>query len=142
MSEIDKLINQAFPDELRDIEPIDVDEDAILSMTLENLGLKPSPKIELPELTVRPPRRRHTGGQRKKEEEPEFVEVPVVVHHLDGLGGLGHCGVPCAGLRRELGALAHKQPGLRPGAQKHRRGVLSGRRGEHGARHHRRRRQL
>ena len=71
MSEIDKLINQAFPDELRDIEPIDVDEDAILSMTLENLGLKPSPKIELPELTVRPPRRRHTGGQRKKEEEPE-----------------------------------------------------------------------
>ena len=25
MSEIDKLINQAFPDELRDIEPIDVD---------------------------------------------------------------------------------------------------------------------
>ena len=29
MSEIDKLINQAFPDELRDIEPIDVDEDAI-----------------------------------------------------------------------------------------------------------------
>ncbi len=81
MSEIDKLINQAFPDELRDIEPIDVDEDAILSMTLENLGLKPSPKIELPELTVRPPRRRRTGGQRKKEEEPEFVEVPVVVHH-------------------------------------------------------------
>ena len=38
MSEIDKLINQAFPDELRDIEPIDVDEDAILSRALENLG--------------------------------------------------------------------------------------------------------
>ena len=52
MSEIDKLINQAFPDELRDIEPIDVDEDAILSRALENLGLKPSPRLELPELTV------------------------------------------------------------------------------------------
>lgn len=77
MSEIDKLINQAFPDELRDIEPIDVDEDAILSRALENLGLKPSPRLELPELTVKHPRRRNTAGQSKKE-EPEFVEVPVV----------------------------------------------------------------
>ena len=80
MSEIDKLINQAFPDELRDIEPIDVDEDAILSRALENLGLKPSPRLELPELTVKHPRRRNTAGQSKKE-EPEFVEVPGVVHH-------------------------------------------------------------
>ncbi len=74
MSEIDKLINQAFPDELRDVEPIDVDEDAILSMTLESLGLKPLLKPELPEL---PARRRRRAGER--EQEPEFVEVPVVV---------------------------------------------------------------
>lgn len=78
MSEIDKLINQAFPDELRDVEPIDVDEDAILGMTLEQLGLKPSPKTDMPEPPVKPVRLRHTG---RKRQETEFVEVPVVVHH-------------------------------------------------------------
>lgn len=79
MSEIDKLINQAFPDELRDVEPIDVDEDAILQLTLEQLGLKPSPRLEIPELPVRPAKRgKRRGGKRQ---EPEFVEVPVVVHH-------------------------------------------------------------
>lgn len=79
MSEIDKLINQAFPDELRDVEPINVDEDAILSMTLEQLGLKSSPKLEIPELPVKPVRRLWPGQEKKG--EPEFVEVPVVVHH-------------------------------------------------------------
>ena len=49
MSEIDKRIGKAFPDELRDVEPIAVDEDAILKMTLDTLGLKPSPKPGLPE---------------------------------------------------------------------------------------------
>lgn len=79
MSEIDKLVNQAFPDELRDVEPIDVDEDEILQLTLEQLGLSPSPKLEVPELPVKPVKRgRRRGGKRQ---EPEFVEVPVVVHH-------------------------------------------------------------
>lgn len=85
MSEIDKLINQAFPDELRGVEPIDVDEDAILAMTLDALGLESSPKAELPELI---PVRRRSRPARKKEEKPEFVEVPVVVRRrwLDWAG--------------------------------------------------------
>ncbi len=79
MSEIDKLIGKAFPDELRDVEPIAVDEDAILKMTLDTLGLKPSPKPGLPEPGALR-RQRGTAGEDSKP-EPEFVEVPVVVHH-------------------------------------------------------------
>lgn len=81
MSEIDKLINQAFPDELRDIEPIDVDEDAILAMTLEQLGLEPD-SAEPPDTAAARPLRRLTErhGQKAKG-EPELIEVPVVVHH-------------------------------------------------------------
>lgn len=88
MSEIDKLVNQAFPDELRDVEPIDVDEDAILSMTLDTLGLEPSQKVELSELI---PARRHRPARKGKEQESsgtEFVEVPVVVRRrwMDWVG--------------------------------------------------------
>ncbi len=97
MSEIDKLINQAFPDELRDIEPIDVDEDAILSRALENLGLKPSPRLELPELTVKHPRRRNTAGQSKKGGAGVRRGAGGGAPSLEGLGGLGLCGLPCAG---------------------------------------------
>lgn len=87
MSEIDKLINQAFPDELRDIEPIDVDEDAILAMTLESLGLEQPVLPELPAIPAKPLRR--LAGRRakgKKEEpgqevQPGLIEVPVVVRH-------------------------------------------------------------
>lgn len=80
MSEIDKLINQAFPDELRDIEPIDVDEDAILAMTLEQLGLEQGPELPVP---VAKPLRRLAQSEPVKEKPsgPEFVEVPVVLHH-------------------------------------------------------------
>lgn len=86
MSEIDKLINQAFPDELRDIEPIDVDEDAILARTLETLGLEQPIVPELPDLPVKPLRRLTKKYGRKKEEpgqdtHPGLIEVPVVVHH-------------------------------------------------------------
>ena len=88
MSEIDKLINQAFPDELRDVEPIDVDEDAILAMTLDALGLESSPMAELPELI--PVRRRARTVRREEKTGPntEYVEVPVVVRRrwLDWAG--------------------------------------------------------
>ena len=88
MSEIDKLINQAFPDELRDVEPIDVDEDAILAMTLDALGLESSTKAELPELI--PARRRARTLPREEKTGPntEYVEVPVVVRRrwLDWAG--------------------------------------------------------
>lgn len=40
MSEIDKLVNRAYPDELRKVAPIAVDEEAILAKTLEKLGLE------------------------------------------------------------------------------------------------------
>ena len=40
MSEIDKLVNRAYPDELRRVTPIAVDEGAILARTLEKLGLE------------------------------------------------------------------------------------------------------
>ena len=39
MSEIDKLINEAFPDELRNVEPVQIDDSAILCLTLHKLGL-------------------------------------------------------------------------------------------------------
>lgn len=40
MSRIDKLVTNAFPDELRNVEPIEVDEDAVLALTLAKLGLE------------------------------------------------------------------------------------------------------
>lgn len=87
MSEIDKLINQAFPDELRDIEPIDVDEDAILAMTLESLGLEQPVLPELPAIPAKPLRRltgRRAKGKKEEpgtETQPGLIEVPVVVRH-------------------------------------------------------------
>ena len=40
MREIDKLVNRAYPDELRRVTPIAVDEKAILSRALDKLGLE------------------------------------------------------------------------------------------------------
>lgn len=79
MSEIDKLINQAFPDELRDIEPIDVDEDAILQLTLQQLGLKPSQKLELPQLSPTPVKSAKRSGEGQQ--EPELAEAPAAARH-------------------------------------------------------------
>lgn len=77
MSEIDKLINRAFPDELRNVEPVDVDEDAILSLTLEKLGLGPDltdgPAEDEPGKPAR------TRKAPKPEKELKLVEAPVVV---------------------------------------------------------------
>ncbi len=74
MSEIDKLVNRAFPDELCNVEPIPVDETTVLSLTLQKLGLE-QPAEPQPEKThgknplpapraVRPP-------------EEQLVEVPL-----------------------------------------------------------------
>lgn len=40
MKELDKLIGRAFPDELRNVEPVDIDEDVILRLTRQKLGLE------------------------------------------------------------------------------------------------------
>lgn len=66
MSEIDKLVNRAYPDELRKVTPIAVDEDAILGRTLEKLGLE---KDTQPSGEKRP---RH--GERRP---AKLVEVPL-----------------------------------------------------------------
>lgn len=70
MSEIDKLVNRAYPDELRKVTPIAVDEDAILARTLEKLGLE---KEEQPGKEKKP---RHEA--RHTERKPvRLVEVPL-----------------------------------------------------------------
>ena len=76
MSEIDKLVNRAFPDELRNVEPVDVDEDAILALTLEKLGLgadEPEPAEEIPE-----ERRPAWVRGAKPQKERKLVEAPMV----------------------------------------------------------------
>ena len=75
MSEIDKLVNRAFPDELRNVEPVDVDEDAILALTLEKLGLgadEPEPAEEIPE-----ERRPAWVRGAKPQKERKLVERPM-----------------------------------------------------------------
>ncbi|RKJ41726.1 hypothetical protein D7X94_02620 [Acutalibacter sp. 1XD8-33] len=68
MSEIDKLVNRAFPDELRNVEPVSVDEDAVFARTLEKLGLDAPGRVrEGPTLL----KKDHGKIQEKK-----WVEVP------------------------------------------------------------------
>lgn len=70
MSQIDKLVNKAFPDELRHVEPIDVDGDALIARTMEKLGL--------PQPTARP-----AAPQGKAPKGERLVAVPLVaVRHL------------------------------------------------------------
>lgn len=78
MSEIDKLVNRAFPDELRNVEPIQADEDAILAMTMEKLGLEPS-RPEQPDIPAKPLLRWTERRPAREKAEPELIEVPVVV---------------------------------------------------------------
>ena len=72
MSEIDKLVNRAYPDELRRVTPIAVDEGAVLAQTLEKLGLAGA---------KRPSRRRRRperyAGRHEARREARLVEVPV-----------------------------------------------------------------
>lgn len=67
MSRIDKLVNRAFPDELRNVEPIAVDEDAIFAHTLEKLGLNAQSPLAEPK-----PLKQSQRGRR----EAKLVEVP------------------------------------------------------------------
>lgn len=77
MSEIDKLINRAFPDELRNVEPAEVDEDAILALTLQKLGLKETEttgsEAGKAERTPRPARRPPVEQGGDLEEAPLIV---------------------------------------------------------------------
>lgn len=67
MNRIDKLVNRAFPDELRNVEPIAVDEDAIFAHTLEKLGLNAQSPLAEPK-----PLKQSQRGRR----EAKLVEVP------------------------------------------------------------------
>lgn len=72
MSRIDKLVSKAFPDELRHVEPIETDEDALFAMTLEKLGLdSPAPAGQ------EEPKGPLSVLRREKRQE-KLVEVPLV----------------------------------------------------------------
>lgn len=71
MSRIDKLVAKAFPDELRDVRPVETDEDALFGLTLEKLGLEP-PAPAAPEK----PRGLLSFLRRGKRQE-KLVEVPL-----------------------------------------------------------------
>lgn len=75
MSRIDKLVTNAFPDELRNVEPAEVDEDAILDLTLAKLGLE-QPAV--------PPADQRAGEKKRiifdadgGKREEVLVEIPV-----------------------------------------------------------------
>lgn len=71
MSQIDKLVNKAFPDELRHVEPVDVDEDAILALTMEKLGLGQDQGAQ-------PVKGKGILRGRGKRQEEKLVAVPLV----------------------------------------------------------------
>lgn len=77
MNRIDKLVNKAFPDELRNVEPTPVDESAILSRTLEKLGLEQPAEPQPVKKTVHTPH--GTGPRPETEREEHFVEVPLEI---------------------------------------------------------------
>lgn len=71
MSRIDKLVAKAFPDELRDVRPVETDEDALFTMTLEKLGLEP-PAPAAPEKPKSP-----LSFLRRGKRQEKLVEVPL-----------------------------------------------------------------
>lgn len=73
MSEIDKLVNRAYPDELRRVSPIAVDEKAVLARTLDKLGLEEgaAPAKSQPEK-----KRGRYVGRHEAQREIHLVEVP------------------------------------------------------------------
>lgn len=74
MTEIDKIVNQAFPDELRRVQPIPVDEEKILARTFEKLGLEKAPAPQ----PVKARRSRYVQRHsQRREEEPTLVAVAI-----------------------------------------------------------------
>ncbi|MCI9552426.1 MAG: hypothetical protein HFE94_02690 [Acutalibacter sp.] len=74
MTEIDKIVNQAFPDELRRVQPIPVDEEKILARTFEKLGLEKAPAPQ----PVKARRGRYVQRHSlHREEEPTLVAVAI-----------------------------------------------------------------
>lgn len=74
MREIDKLVSRAYPDELRRVTPIPVDEKAILARTLGKLNL-----TEAAPAARKEPSSRKKGryvGRHSKKPEPQLVEMP------------------------------------------------------------------
>lgn len=94
MSEMDKLVNRAFPDELRNVEPIDVDEDAILALTLEKLGLDMDQADELMDADE-PVKTVWVKKSSKPKKEEKLVEVPVVVLKHQWLNWAGWAVAAC-----------------------------------------------
>lgn len=92
MSEMDKLVNRAFPDELRNVEPVDVDEDAILALTLEKLGLDQAGELAGADEPVETVRVRKPSKPQKEE---KLVEVPVVVLKHQWLNWAGWAVAAC-----------------------------------------------
>ncbi len=90
MSEIDKLVNRAYPDELRRVTPIAVDEGAVLAQTLEKLGLAGA---------KRPSRRRRRperyAGRHEARREARLVEVPVEPPRRRWIGWAGWAAAAC-----------------------------------------------
>lgn len=72
MSEIDKLVNQAYPDELRRVSPIAVNEEAVLARTLDKLGLDGS---EPAKGQTKKKKGRYVG-RHEAQREIHLVEVP------------------------------------------------------------------
>lgn len=72
MSEIDKLVNQAYPDELRRVSPIAVNEEAVLARTLDKLGLEGSE----PAKNQTKKKKGRYVGRHEAQREIHLVEVP------------------------------------------------------------------
>ncbi len=90
MSEIDKLVNRAYPDELRRVTPIAVDEGAVLAQTLEKLGLAGAKRPSR--------RRRHPeryAGRHEARREARLVEVPVEPPRRRWIGWAGWAAAAC-----------------------------------------------
>lgn len=68
MREIDKLVSRAYPDELRRVTPIPVDEKAILARTLG--------KLNLTEAASSTWKKGRYVGRHSKKPEPQLVEMP------------------------------------------------------------------
>lgn len=78
MTEIDKLVNQAFPEELRKVTPISVDEEKVAALTFQKLGLeRPAAAAKETEKTWQGGRYAMRHGRRKPEPQPELVAVPI-----------------------------------------------------------------
>ncbi len=90
MSEIDKLVNRAYPDELRRVTPIAVDEGAILARTLEKLGLEEAKKP-----ARRKKRRERYMGRHGARREPRLVEVVEEPPRRRWIGWAGWAAAAC-----------------------------------------------